>query len=157
MKKLKVIWSIIDASNRYHPFLIIEFAYEEDYEQFLQLRLDIEKAVFLAKRLQGEKIVLSTEQGKYELEFPQYFSEKKGVALFWFSNAFETYEEAFKRMTREIARGLYYKKEQEKNLWKDLEEANREIFDKWQVAQEKAQQILDSLPIIRVYGVKPCQ
>jgi hypothetical protein len=160
MKTSKVVWSTIDASHRYHPLFIIEFAYREDYEEFLRLRFDVKKAVFLTKQLQGGKIVISTEQGDYELEFPSYFSEKKGVALFWFGNAFETYEEAFKRMTREIAKEFYHKLVEERegeNLWIDLDEANREIFDKWQEAQKRAQQILDSLPIIRVYGVKPCQ
>jgi hypothetical protein len=160
VKNLKVVWSTIDASNRYHPFLIIEFAYKEDYEEFLRLRFDVKKAVFLTKRLQGEKIVISTEQGDYELEFPSYFSEKKGVALFWFGNAFETYEEAFKRMTREIAKEFYHKLVEERegeNLWIDLDEANQEIFDKWQEAQRQAQEVLDKLPVIRIYGVKQYQ
>jgi len=157
MKNLKVVWSTIDPSNRYYPFFIIEFADSEDYEAFLQLRVGAEKVVFLVKRLQGEKIVISTELGDYELELPSYFSEKKGVTLFWFNNVFESYGDALTRITREIAKEFYHEEREEENLWKDLEEANREIVDKWQEAQRKAQEILNSLPIIRVYGVKPCQ
>jgi hypothetical protein len=159
-KNLRIVWSIIDASHHYHPFLIIEFAYKKDYQKFLRLRFSIEKTVFLIKQLQGEKIIVSTEQGEYELECPTYFSEEKTTTLFWDNNAFETYEEALKRTVREIAKSFYHnflKEKEEENLWEDIEEANQEIFDKWQEAQKKAQEVLDKLPVIKIYSMKKCQ
>jgi len=138
MKDLRIVWSTIDAANRIHAFLIVEFTNEEDYEEFWSIPFGVEKSVFLSERLAGRKVHIPDEYGGRELEIPPYYNEYGRKNLFWYNNVYESYEEAFERLTEEYARWLreYYREDEEEALWEE--------------AREKAEKELKSLPVVKI-------
>jgi hypothetical protein len=136
MRDLRIVWSTVDAANRYNSFLIIEFSKKEDYEKFLSLPSGVAKSVFLSDKLKGKRVFVPDAVGGYELEFPPYFDEYGRKNLFWFNNVYETYEEAFERLVEEWKDGLseYY----------DNEDALEEV------ARERAEEELNNLPVVKI-------
>jgi hypothetical protein len=94
MEDLRVVWSKVDAARRLIPFLIIEFG-RRDYEKFWgELRNNVERCVFLAKKLEGRRVRVRDVDGRtYVVEFPPYYDKYGRKDSFWYNNVFETYEE----------------------------------------------------------------
>ena len=138
MRDLRIVWSTIDASNRYNSFLIIEFMDEEDYEEFWSISPGVGKSMFLSKKLAGKKVFIPNDVGGYELEFPPYFDEYGRKNLFWYNNVYESYRRALERLTEEWVERLsdYYRKDEEESLWEE--------------ARERAEEELNSLPVVRI-------
>ncbi len=138
MRDLRIVWSTIDAANRYNGFLIIEFTNEEDYEEFWSLPSGLEKSVFLSERLAGKRVFVPDTVGGREVEFPPYFDKYGRKNLFWYNNVYETYERAYERLTEEWAERLsdYYGEAEEEALWEE--------------ARERAQEELNNLPVVRI-------
>jgi hypothetical protein len=139
MRDLRIVWSTIDAAHRYNGFLIIEFADEEDYEEFWSLPSGVEKSVFLSEKLERRKVFISNnDQGGYELEFPPYFDEYGRKDLFWYNNVYESYREALERLTEEWVERLsdYYGEDEEEALWEE--------------ARERAEEELNNLLVVRI-------
>jgi hypothetical protein len=131
----RVFWSTIDAANRLHTFLIVEFT-EDDYEEFWSLPSGVEKSVFLSEKLKGRKVFIP--DGGYELEFPPYYDEYGRKDLFWYNNVYETYEEAYERLVEEWKKRLsdYYGEGEEYALEEE--------------ARERAEDELNNLPVVRI-------
>jgi hypothetical protein len=138
MRDLRIVWSTIDAANRYNSFLIIEFMDEEDYEEFWGLPSGVERSVFLSEKLEGRKVFIPDDVGGYELEFPPYFDEYGRKGLFWYNNVYESYREALERLTEEWAERLseYYGEDEEEALWEE--------------ARERVEEELNNLPVVRI-------
>jgi hypothetical protein len=138
MRDLRVVWSTIDASNKLKTFLIIEFTNEENYKEFLSIPYRDGKVVFLADKLEGRKIFIPDELGGFELEFPPYFNEYGRKNLFWYNNTYETYDEAFERLTEEWAKRLseYYSKDEKEALWEE--------------ARMRAEEELENLSVVKI-------
>jgi len=138
VRDLRVVWSTIDAANRIHTFLIVEFTDESDYEEFWSLPSGVEKSVFLSEKLEGKRVFIPDDFGGYELEFPPYFDEYGRKDLFWYNNVWESYRRALKRLTEEWAERLsdYYRKDEEEALWEE--------------ARERAEEELNNLPVVRI-------
>jgi len=138
MKNLRVVWSTIDAANRVHTFLIVEFTDEEDYEEFWSIPPGVGKSVFLSEKLEGKKVFIPDNFGGREIEFPPYFDEYGRKNLFWYNNVYETYEYAYERLTEEWAERLsdYYGEDEEDALWEE--------------ARERAEEELNNLPVVKI-------
>jgi len=135
---VRVVWSTIDAANRIHTFLIVEFTDESDYEEFWSIPPGVGKSVFLSEKLEGKKVFIPNEYGGRELEFPPYYNEYGWKNLFWYNNVYETYERALERLTGEYAEWLreYYGEDEEEALWEE--------------ARQKAEEELKNLPVVRI-------
>ena len=138
MRDLRVVWSTIDAANRIHTFLIVEFTDEEDYEEFWSIPPGVGKSVFLSERLEGKKVFIPDDFGGREIEFPPYFNEYGRKNYFWYNNVYETYRKALERLTEEWAERLsdYYGEDEEDALWEE--------------ARERAEEELKNLPVVKI-------
>ena len=138
MRNLRVVWSTIDAANRVHTFLIVEFTDEEDYEEFWSIPPGVGKSVFLSEKLEGKKVFIPDNFGGREIEFPPYFDEYGRKNLFWYNNVYETYRRALERLTEEWAERLsdYYREDEEEALWEE--------------AREMAEEELKNLPVVKI-------
>lgn len=138
MRDLRVVWSTVDAANRIHTFLIVEFTDEEDYEEFWSIPPGVGKSVFLSERLEGKKVFIPDDFGGREIEFPPYFDEYGRKNLFWYNNVYESYREALERLTEEWEEKLrdYYREGEEEALWEE--------------ARESAEEELKNLPVVKI-------
>jgi hypothetical protein len=138
MTDLRVVWSTIDAANRIHTFLIVEFTDEEDYEEFWSIPFGVGKSVFLSEKLEGKKVFIPDNFGGREIKFPPYFDEYGRKNYFWYNNVYETYRKALERLTEEWAERLsdYYGEDEEDALWEE--------------ARERAEEELKNLPVVRI-------
>jgi hypothetical protein len=138
VRDLRIVWSTIDAANRYNSFLIIEFTDKADYEEFWSLPSGVEKSVFLSEKLEGKRVFIPDDLGGYELEFPPYFDEYGRKNLFWYNNVYESYRRALKRLTEEWVERLsdYYREDEEEALWEE--------------ARERAEEELNGLTVVRI-------
>ncbi|MFZ8831823.1 MAG: hypothetical protein ACO2OY_06695 [Thermodesulfobacteriaceae bacterium] len=138
MRNLRVVWSTIDAANRVHTFLIVEFTDEEDYEEFWSIPPGVGKSVFLSEKLEGKRVFVPDAVGGREIEFPPYFDEYGRKNLFWYNNVYETYRRALERLTEEWAERLsdYYREDEEEALWEE--------------AREMAEEELKNLPVVKI-------
>jgi len=138
MKDLRVVWSTIDAANKIHTFLIIEFTDEEDYEEFWSIPFGVGKSVFLSEKLEGKRVFVPNAVGGREIEFSPYLDEYGRKNLFWYNNVYESYREALERLTEEWAERLsdYYREGEEEALWEE--------------AEEMAKEELNNLPVVRI-------
>ncbi|MFZ8803194.1 MAG: hypothetical protein ACO2PO_09470 [Candidatus Calescibacterium sp.] len=104
------VWSKVDASNRYIPFILLE----TDEQTKEELEESIKRGqlwVFIADKLEGQTILIKKEyEIEIEIEIPPYFDEYKRKDLFWYNNVLETYEEAYERLKEETKKELkdYY-------------------------------------------------
>jgi len=138
MRDLRIVWSTIDAANRYNSFLVIEFTDEADYEEFWGLPSGVEKSVFLSEKLEGRKVFIPNDVGGYELEFPPYFNEYGRKNYFWYNNMYESYRRALERLTKEWEERLsdYYREGEEDALEEE--------------ARERAEEELKNLPVVKI-------
>jgi hypothetical protein len=138
MRDLRMVWGTIDAANRIHTFLIVEFVDESDYEEFWSLPSGVEKSVFLSEKLEGKRVFVPDAVGGRELEFPPYFDGYGRKNLFWYNNVYETYGEAYERLVGEWKEGLsdYYGEGEEEALEGE--------------ARERAEEELNNLPVVRI-------
>jgi len=104
MEKRLFVWSTVDASKKYIPFIVIEADGETARE--LTERKGEQLWLFIANKLEGTTII---KNGR-EIEIPPYFNEYKRKNLFWYNNVLEAYEEAYERLKEEIKEQLedYY-------------------------------------------------
>jgi hypothetical protein len=138
IRDLRVVWSTVDAANRIHTFLIVEFTDEEEYEEFWSIPPGVGKSVFLSERLEGKKVFIPDDFGGREIEFPPYFDEYGRKNLFWYNNVYESYRKALERLTEEWEEKLrdYYREGEEEALWEE--------------ARERAEEELKNLPVVKI-------
>jgi len=130
-KRQLFVWSKVDASNRYIPFILLE----TDEQTKEELEESIKRGQlwsFIADKLEGRTILIK----EIEIEIPPYFDEYKRKDLFWYNNVLETYEEAYERLIEETKKELkdYYDDDEALEL-----EAERLVEEK-----------LQSLPVVKL-------
>ena len=124
---MKYVWSTVNANGKLDSYVIIECS--EEVTKEIEIRKDYEnKWKFIADRLHE----------KYPERFPEWWDSYGRRNLFWYNNVIERYEEAFERLTEEWVKKLkdYYREDEKEALWEE--------------AREKAEEELNSLPVVKI-------
>ncbi len=121
----KFLWSVVDASGKLVPYVVLECS--EEIAKEIESRDRYENRwMFIAEKL-------------YEKDperFPAWFDEFGRRSTFWYNHVLEEYEEGYERLVEEKIRALEEYYDDDEALWEE--------------ARERAEEELGNLPVVRI-------